>query len=76
MSKAFVDRLLKEMLFKVSGDISRQKVDALPQVVTVTKSNLAQGIKEGYEKTLNNKAPILTDLEFERAAGNFRKNIV
>jgi len=76
MSKAFVDRLLKEMLFKVSGDISRKKVDALPQVVTVTKSNLAQGIKEGYEKTLKNTAPTLMDADFERAAGKGMQKLI
>ena len=76
MSKQFVDKLLKELLTKVNGGDFRKKVDALPQVVTVTKVNLAEGIKEGYYKTLGDSAVPLTAQDFEKAAGMGMKSLV
>jgi hypothetical protein len=69
MSKQFVDKLLKELLSKVNGGEFRKKVDALPQIVTVTKDNLAEGIKEGYYKSLGDSAFHLDDEDFQKAAG-------
>lgn len=76
MSKQFVDKLLKELLTKVNGGEFRKKVDALPQVVTVTKANLAEGIKEGYYKTLGDSAFPLTEEDFQKAAGMGMKALI
>ena len=61
MSKALVDKLIKDMLSKVDGETFRKKVDKLGQVVTVTKVNLAQGIKEGYLNTVKENAIELSE---------------
>jgi hypothetical protein len=69
MSKALVDKLIKDMLSKVDGETFRKKVDKLGQVVTVTKVNLAQGIKEGYLNTVEENAIELSEKDYLDAAG-------
>lgn len=71
MSKAIVEKLLKEVLIKADSDFARKKLDSATQEVTLTKAALLQATKDTYRKVAAKTTGIpkdLTEKEYEKAA--------